>query len=153
MTPDLTEIARHEIGHLIVALNLGYRIREISIKPDQHSLGRCDIERDAWCSLRAIWSSSEFLEEQAMIRMAGQMALCLHHRRELKVEYHVAEWILTRAQFADEPEEFDRLLRRTWTILTARENRTAADLLLKALIKYKRLSGKQVQRIYDRTRH
>jgi hypothetical protein len=48
--------------------------------------------------------------------------------------------------------KFDRILRRTWAILTKRENRAAADQLLNALMKYQRLSGEQAQRIFDRTR-
>jgi hypothetical protein len=116
-------------------------------------LGYCRIKRWSWQNLKAIWKPREAIEEKSMIRIAGYMAQCLYHKRKINLDYHVAEWVVTRDQFADDPEQFERLLGRTWALLVTPENRRAAELMVNALLRSKRLTGRQLQRIYDRTRN
>ena len=87
-----------------------------------------------------------------MIDVAWYLAQCLHARRQLILDYHIAEWFAAQYRVGGDRKRFDQVLRRTWDILRTPENQRAARLLVKALLHERRLTGTQVQRIFNRTR-
>ena len=64
-----------------------------------------------------------------------------------------AEWLAAQQRLNGDRKLFGQLIHQTWNILRTPENQRAARLLVKALLHERRLTGKEVKRIFDRTRN
>jgi ATP-dependent Zn protease len=65
---DLQPTAYHEAGHATVALALGRDIQRVSILPNQHWLGRCELKKGARRG------SKDPREDDALILLGGLAA-------------------------------------------------------------------------------